>query len=129
MKLRLVYPHDRVSVPVLSETVLKTGVLLNILEAKVTPRTGEVVVDVPARGKQLDEVIRRFEKAGVNVEKITGAVQVDSDVCISCGACVSPCPVQAVEQNPDWSVQIDEAKCVRCMVCVDACPVRAISSP
>lgn len=129
MKLKLVYPHDKVGVPVLSEVVLKTGIPVNILEAKVTPRTGEMVVEVPARGKQLEETISLFQKTGVDVEKILEVVHIDSDRCISCGACVSPCPVQAIKQNADWSVELEEAKCIRCLVCVDACPVRAIRLP
>jgi len=128
LKLRLVYPHEKVSVPVLSEVVHKTGLLVNILEAKVTPKTGVVVVDVPARGKQLQDAISLFETAGVNVEKIPTAVSIDYDSCTSCGACVSPCPVGAIEQHVDWTVELEEEKCIRCLICIDACPVRAIRS-
>lgn len=128
MKLRLIYPHDKVSSPVLSQIVHNTGIMVNILEAKVTPTTGEMVVDVPVRGTQLEETISLFEKSGVDVEKILAVVRIDFDRCISCGACVSPCPVQAIRQTPDWSVELDESKCIKCLLCVDACPVRAISS-
>jgi len=128
LKLRLVYPHEKVSAPVLSQVVHKTGLLLNILQAKVTPKTGEVVVDVPARGEQLQEAISLFEAEGVNVEKIPTSVSIDYDRCISCGACISPCPVGAVRQYADWTVELDEEKCVRCLICVDACPLRAIRS-
>ena len=128
MKLRLVYPHEKVGVPVLSGVVHMTGLLVNILEAKVTPKTGEVVVDVPARGEQLQEAISLFEAAGVDVEKIPTAVSIDYDRCTSCGACVSPCPVGAMKQYADWTVELDEEKCVRCLICVHACPVMAIRS-
>jgi ferredoxin len=117
-----------VSEPVLSQIVLKTGILMNILEARVTATTGEMVVDVPIAEKQLDETISLFEEAGVAVNKIPATVKIDIDKCISCGACVSPCPVQAIKQHSDWSVELDEAKCIRCLLCIDACPVRAITS-
>ncbi len=106
--------------------MLETQILVNILEAKVTPTTGEMVVDVPVRGTQLEETIALFEKARVDVKKILAVVRIDTDRCISCGACVSPCPAQAIKQNVDWSVELEEAKCIGCLVCVDACPVRAI---
>jgi ferredoxin len=128
LKLRLVYSHDKVGIPVLSNVVHSTGVLVNILEAKVTAETGEVVVDVPADEEQLEEALSLFKAAGVSVEKISTAVTIDYDRCIACGSCVSPCPVDAIRQNADWTVELDEAKCVRCLICVNACPVRAIGS-
>lgn len=128
MKLRLVYPADRVGTPVLSRIVLDTRMTVNILEAKVDPTTGEMIVDVPARGMQLEETISLFEKEGVHVDRILVVVRIDPDRCISCGACVSPCPVGAIRQGADWSVEVDEAKCIKCLLCVDACPVRAIVS-
>ena len=128
MKLRLVYPTDRVGNPVLSQIVLDTKIMVNILEAKVTPTTGTMTIDIPVRGAQLEETIALFEENGVHVDRIMAVIRIDSDKCISCGACVSPCPVQAIRQNPDWSVELDEAKCIKCLLCVDACPVRAIVS-
>jgi ferredoxin len=112
----------------LSQIVRDTGVIVNILEAKVTPTTGEMIVDISARGAQLEETILLFEKAGVRAEKILAIVRIEQEKCISCGACVSPCPVHAIRQNTDWSVELDEEKCVKCLICVDACPVRAIVS-
>ncbi len=128
MKLRLSYPTGKVPNPVLSQVVLDTKVMLNILEAKVTPTTGEVTVDAPVRGAQLERVISLFEKQGVHVDRILASVRIDPDKCISCGACVSPCPVQAIRQNTNWDVELDEAKCIKCLLCVDTCPVRAIAS-
>ncbi len=49
-----------------------------------------------------------------------------SDACISCGACESECPVDAISAGDDIYV-IDETKCTDCGACVPACPVDAIS--
>lgn len=129
MKLRLLYTRSNVSNPVISDIVLKTRVPINILEAKVSLNGGEMVVDVPATGKKLDEVKELFEKAGVSAKEIKSVIEIDYEKCISCGACVSPCPVQAVKQNPEWDIELDEGRCIRCLICVNACPVRAIRSP
>jgi len=129
VKLILLYTRDNVSSPVLSDIVLKTKVPINILEAKVSVNGGEIVVDVPASGKELDEIKELFQKSGVSAKEIKAVIEIDYERCISCGACVSPCPVQAIRQNSEWDMELDEGRCVRCLICVNACPVRAIRSP
>jgi ferredoxin len=49
-----------------------------------------------------------------------------SDECVSCGACMPECPVNAISEGDDIYV-IDAATCTDCGACVDACPVSAIS--
>ena len=50
-----------------------------------------------------------------------------SSECISCGACESTCPVEAISQGDDLFV-IDANTCTDCGACVDSCPVDAISA-
>lgn len=47
-----------------------------------------------------------------------------SDECLSCGACVSDCPVGAISQGDDHFV-IDADACVECGACAASCPVGA----
>ena len=47
-----------------------------------------------------------------------------ADSCISCGACVADCPVDAIEEGADKYV-IDADKCIDCGACADSCPVDA----
>ncbi len=49
-----------------------------------------------------------------------------SDECISCGACQSVCPTEAISPG-DTKYEIDPEKCIDCGACVDVCPVGAIS--
>ncbi|MFT3952214.1 MAG: 4Fe-4S binding protein [Oscillospiraceae bacterium] len=44
--------------------------------------------------------------------------------CISCGACESECPVNAISQGDSIYV-IDEATCIDCGACAGVCPVGA----
>lgn len=46
------------------------------------------------------------------------------DSCISCGACVSDCPVDAISEG-DSKYVIDAAKCIDCGACASVCPVDA----
>ena len=49
-----------------------------------------------------------------------------SSECISCGACASQCPVNAISEG-DGQYVIDPAVCTDCGACVDVCPVDAIA--
>ena len=129
MKVRLIYSPDVVEKPILAEAILKTGLTINILEAKVNAQKGELVVSIPSAGKKLEEVLRIFREAGVQVQKFTEILRIDYERCTSCGACISPCPTQALKFGPDWTLEFDEEKCVACRTCVNACPVKAISLP
>jgi ferredoxin len=47
-----------------------------------------------------------------------------SDDCISCGACASGCPVEAISEGEGKYV-IDGGACIDCGACGDVCPVSA----
>ncbi len=129
MIVRLIYSPKVVEKPILAEVILKTGVPVNILEAKVNAQKGELVVSIPAKGKTLEKILGFFKEAGVTAQKFTKILQIDYDKCTSCGACISPCPTKALRFEPDWTLGFDEEKCVACRTCVTACPVRAITVP
>lgn len=46
------------------------------------------------------------------------------DDCISCGACESECPVDAISEG-DGIYVIDGSLCIDCGACADVCPVDA----
>ena len=50
-----------------------------------------------------------------------------SDECVSCGTCVSECPVDAISEG-DGKYEIDASTCVDCGACEEACPTGAISA-
>ena len=129
MRVRLIYSPNVVEKPILAEIILKTRLSINILEAKVNAQKGELVVSIPSVGKKLEEILTMFRKAGVQVQKFTKVLQIDYERCTSCGACISPCPTQALRFGPDWTLEFDEEKCVACKTCVKACPVKAITLP
>lgn len=48
-----------------------------------------------------------------------------TDECVSCGACESECPVDAISQGDDHYV-IDADTCIDCGACAAQCPTGAI---
>ena len=48
-----------------------------------------------------------------------------TDECMSCGACVDSCPVEAISEG-DGKYVIDASTCTDCGACVADCPVEAI---
>ncbi len=47
-----------------------------------------------------------------------------TDACISCGACASECPVNAISEGAD-KYEIDADACIDCGNCAEVCPVDA----
>jgi Pyruvate/2-oxoacid:ferredoxin oxidoreductase delta subunit len=45
--------------------------------------------------------------------------------CLSCGACLCICPVQAMSQK-NGRMSIDHKKCILCFCCQEVCPHKAI---
>ena len=55
-----------------------------------------------------------------------GENMVDEKKCISCGACVAICPVNAIKIEKG-KAKINPKKCIKCGSCAQFCPVNAIT--
>ena len=51
---------------------------------------------------------------------------IDPEECISCGACIERCPVDAIAEDENGKAKVERAKCIGCGVCVIGCPTDAI---
>lgn len=54
------------------------------------------------------------------------AVQINTDECTACGACVDACPCEVLVVEDTCTVT-DPDECTECGSCVDECPVEALS--
>jgi ferredoxin len=52
--------------------------------------------------------------------------KIDRGKCLRCGACVSVCPLLALELDESKGVMHDEKQCNLCGICGRVCPVKAI---
>jgi ferredoxin len=127
VRILLRFSEKIVEEPIISQIILKLKVPINIITAHVNSKGGEVLAEVP--DEALEKLIREFRKRGATVS-IPKLVEIDSEKCMSCGACVTLCPVGAITMDEDATVVINKEKCIgsTCSACVDACPARAIKS-
>jgi Fe-S-cluster-containing hydrogenase component 2 len=127
VRILLRFSEKIVEQPIVSQIILDLKVPINIVTAHVNSKGGEVLAEIP--DEALDRVVKAFRKKGVTVS-LPKLIEVDTEKCISCGSCVTLCPVEAITQAEDLSIVFNKEKCVgsTCSACVDACPARAIKS-
>jgi len=127
VRILLKFSEKIVEEPIVSQVILDLKVPINIITAQVNSKGGEVLAEVPA--ERLDEVVKAFRKKGATVS-LPKLIEVDVEKCISCGSCITLCPVEAISIDKELSVVFNKEKCVgsTCSTCVDACPARAIKS-
>ncbi len=63
--------------------------------------------------------------AGVCKELIR--YEILEDVCNGCGACLRPCPQEAISGEKRKVHRIDQRKCIKCGICYDVCKFDAIA--
>jgi uncharacterized protein len=54
---------------------------------------------------------------------------IKKEKCISCGACIANCPVNAIAFDANKKAFINEAICISCSKCISVCPVQAVQIP
>jgi L-aspartate semialdehyde sulfurtransferase ferredoxin len=126
-RILLKFSEKIVEQPIISKVILDLEQPINIITANINSKGGEVLAEVPE--ETLDKVVKAFRKRGVAVT-LPKLIEVDCEECISCGSCVTLCPVEAITLTNDSSIFFDKDKCLgsTCSACVDACPARAIKS-
>jgi ferredoxin len=123
--MMLRFDNEKVHEPVTSQVILEQKIPLNIMSAFVNQQGGEILIDVDS--EYAERLAKAFRNKGVTVD-VPKVIEKDENKCISCGACVSLCPLNALKYGPNKAVELNEAVCngITCSLCVDACPVRAI---
>ena len=127
VRILLRFSENIVEEPITSQIILELKVPINIITAYVDSKGGEVLAEVP--DESLEKVVKAFRERGATVS-IPKLIEIDSEKCVSCGACITLCPVEAITMDEDASVVFNKEKCLgsTCSACVDACPVRVIKS-
>jgi len=125
VRILLRFSEKLVEKPITAQVILEHGVPISIVAAHIDSQGGEILAEVPST--HVEKVAEAFREKGVIVT-FPRLIEVDSERCFDCGACLSLCPVNAISFKEDFSVVFDQEKCIGspCGTCVDACPARAI---
>ena len=124
MKVKINISSEIVTKPILAESILETGVLLNVSQAHFDRSHGEVVADVVE--DQFEEMRSALVSRGAVVTRLDTPIEWDEDECVECSACISVCPTKVFSLGEDYSLLVDKSKCIQCGTCVEMCPHNAL---
>ena len=127
-RLVLTFPPEVVERPVVSLMVKEYDVITNILRAEIHEgEIGRMLVELEGDGKKIKGGVEHLKEMGVQVEEAITDIELDEELCISCGACTAVCLPRALKvQAPDGELSLDKDRCILCGFCVDACPLQLI---
>src|SRR5450759_1605533 len=125
-RLVLTFPPDVVERPVVSLMVKEYDVITNILRAEIHEgEIGRMLVELEGEGKKIKVGVEHLKAMGVQVEEAITDIELEEELCISCGACTAVCLPRALKvQAPDWELELDKDRCILCGLCVDTCPLQ-----
>jgi len=127
-KVVLNFPPQLIDQPVTYRLIKEHGLEVNILRARIAPNEwGRMVVELKGNGGSLEAGLNFLAELGVGVEPLAEEVRWLEEDCVSCTACVSACPTQALEVDPAaMTVSFDRERCIACELCLGTCPYGAI---
>ena len=114
--------------PLIHGLAQESGLVFNILEAKVLPRQESyAIVTLEGTDEQYATGVSFLEQHNVEVQEVPDRIERDDDSCVHCGACTAVCPTDALYvDGPEHKVEFDSSKCVACGNCVKVCTVQCI---
>ena len=127
-RIVLHFPKRLVDRPIVYRLVKDYDLEFNILKAFFTPEEeGLMVLEISGEQKDYDRGIRYLTKSGVRIQSLSQDVVLNEERCTHCGACITICPTDAFELDPQTRrVIFYNEKCVACGLCIKACPPRAM---
>ncbi|MBN2110402.1 MAG: 4Fe-4S binding protein [Methanosarcinaceae archaeon] len=125
MKVKINISSEIVTKPILAESIVETGVLLNVSQAHFDRSHGEVVADVLE--EHFEKIRHALVSRGAVVTRLDTPIELNEDECVDCGACISVCPTKVFSMDKDYSLLVDTSKCIQCGTCVEMCPHNALA--
>ena len=127
-RLILRFPPDLIEQPMMYQLIKDYCLIVNILQATVTPREeGRLVVEISGEKKALEKGLNYLSQLGVRMQPLAQDVVWHQDKCTHCTVCVPLCPASAfVLDTEKHTVSFEKEKCIACGLCVRACPYKAI---
>lgn len=127
-RLVLRFPPELVEQPIMYRLVKDYDLMINILQATVTPREeGRLVVEISGERKSVERGLDYLSRIGVKLQPLARDVRWHPDKCTHCTVCIPLCPTGAfVLDRKNMAVSFEKERCIACELCVRACPYKAI---
>ncbi|MBK3333177.1 FeS-binding protein [Persephonella atlantica] len=74
IKLKLIYPEDKIKEPILSQVCKNFDVIINIRKANVTDTIGWLELELTGEENQIEQAIKFMESQGIEVSPLEGQV-------------------------------------------------------
>ncbi|NPA12810.1 MAG: FeS-binding protein [Aquificae bacterium] len=74
IKLKLIYPEDKIKEPILSKVCKNFDVEINIRKANVTENIGWLELELAGDENQIEEAIKYMQQQGIEVSPLEGQV-------------------------------------------------------
>ncbi len=74
IKLKLIYPEDKIKEPILSRVCKNFDVEINIRKANVTENIGWLELELTGEEDQIEQAIKFMESQGIEVSPLEGQV-------------------------------------------------------
>ncbi|MHA1145644.1 MAG: 4Fe-4S binding protein [Candidatus Helarchaeota archaeon] len=125
MDIYFEFDSEKIYEPVLANIIIETQIPINIVKVTVSNEGGEALITVP--DEVADKIIARLRQKGLKPTSKFRKINLDKELCVDCGHCVSLCSFNALAMDENMEVMLDSEKCTGCRRCLDACPRNAIS--
>lgn len=103
--------------------ILNQDVALNILKFSASDKGINLLLDIPE--EKVSNVTTSLQKNNASINQ-KGRIEVNLEICIHCGACISLCPSEALSLDKESRLIYSENKCIGCLLCLDSCPIYVI---
>ncbi len=127
-RIVLHFPSRLVDQPIVYRLIKDYDLRFNILKASVIPdEEGLMVLELTGEQDNYDKGIKYLTKTGVKIQSLSQNVTRNEERCTHCGACITICPTDAFELEPNTRrVTFYNDRCIACELCIKACPPRAM---
>ncbi len=130
-KILLTFNKNAVEKPIVYHLVKDFDLIINIYRASISAEEkGLMVLDITGSKEMIEAGIDFIVSQNVKIEDAQKSFRWDSDLCTSCGNCLTHCPVNAlhIENRKTMKVEFNEKLCIDCMGCIPNCPFEACGS-
>ena len=125
-RLMLSFPSNRVDEPVTYRLIKDYDVLVNILNADITPgREGKLLVELTASRENMDKAVQYIESLDIGCSAAMKSIILKEEGCVHCGSCTAVCFSDALTMDRlSRELIFKPEKCIACELCIKACPLQ-----